>query len=280
MPVDPDEFRAESLANWRASASGWEHRRAWLLENMGGLSDRLLELADLRPGRSVLELAAGTGDLGRMIAALVGPTGSVLSTDFSPEMVDAARRLAGESDHVEYRVLDAERMDLPDRSFDAAVCRLGYMLMADPAAALSETRRVLREGGTVTFAVWAGPERNPWVAAPGAALVRRGHAPPPEPGAPGMFALADPDRVRALVVGAGFAEPELVEVPFDVRYADVDDLWDSLVRLSAARARVLVALDEGERQATRTALEQSVAPWVQADGAYVVPALALVAHAR
>ena len=83
-------------------------------------------------------------------------------------MVDAARR-NGEArglENVEYQVLDAERMGLDDDSFDGVLCRWGYMLMADPAAALEETRRVLRDGGTLAFAVWQTPDRNAWAAIP------------------------------------------------------------------------------------------------------------------
>ena len=92
----------------------------------------------------------------------------MISTDFAPEMVDVARRYgeAGGLTNVEHRVMDAENMDIDDDSVDGVVCRYGYMLMADPAAALKETRRVLKDGGPLAFAVWAVPERNPWVAVP------------------------------------------------------------------------------------------------------------------
>ncbi len=142
----------------------------------------------------MIDIAAGPGDLGFQVAELVGGGGRVMSTDFAPEMVEVARRL-GEArgvGNVDHAVLDAERMGLEDDCVDAAVCRWGYMLMADPGAALRETRRILREGGPLAFAVWASPERNPWAALPAATLVQRGHLPPPEPGAPGIFALADP----------------------------------------------------------------------------------------
>ena len=136
-------------------------------------------------------------------------------------MLDIARR-QGEARHignVDYRVLDAENLDLADDSVDAVVCRWGYMLMADPAAALRETRRVLRDGGPLAFAVWRTPERNPWAAVPAMTLVQLGHVPPPEPGAPGIFALGEPARISELVTGAGFGEPEREEIAFEFRYA-------------------------------------------------------------
>ena len=159
------------------------------------------------------------------------------------EMVEFARQTgaARSLTNVEYRVLDAEQLDLPHASVDGVVCRFGYMLMAEPAAALRETRRVLRDGGTLSFTVWMGPERNPWAALPPLTLVERGHLPPPEPGTPGIFALADPTRIRELVTQAGFGEPELEEIAFEFRYADADELWDSLVRLAGGLARAGIA---------------------------------------
>ena len=198
----------------------------------------------------------------------------MISTDFAPEMVDVARRF-GEArglENVEYRVLDAERMDLDDDSVDGAVCRWGYMLMADPAAALKETRRVLRDGGPLAFAVWRTPDRNPWAGIPGMTLVQRGHMPAPEPGAPGIFALGEPDRIRELVTGAGFGEPELEEIAFEFRYADSDDLWDALIRLAGPLARVVKALPDDEREATREAIMENIAAYRNEDGSYTAPA--------
>ena len=89
---------------------------------------------------------------------------------------------------------------------------------------------------------------------------------------PGIFALADPAQVRALVAGAGFAEPEVEEIAFDFRYADFDDLWDALVRLAGPFARVVNALPDDERQATRAAIMENVAPYRDAEGSYTAPA--------
>src|SRR5919106_4810313 len=189
--MDLDTYRQDSLETWAEMAPGWEDRREWLMEITGRVNAWLVEKADPQPGQTFLEIAAGTGDLGFHVAERLGDDGQVVSTDFAPEMLDVARR-QGEArglTNVDYRVLDAERMDLDDDSVDGVVCRWGYMLMADPAQALKETRRVLRDGGTLAFAVWGTPDLNPWAALPGMTLVQRGHMPPPEPGAPGIFAL-------------------------------------------------------------------------------------------
>ena len=111
-------------------------------------------------------------------------------------------------------------------------------------------------------------------------LVQRGHMPAPEPGAPGIFALGEPDRIRQLVTAAGFGEPELEEIAFDFRYLDFDDLWDALVRLAGPLARVVHALPDDERQATRAAIMENVAPYRNADGSYTAPAATWVVLAR
>jgi hypothetical protein len=131
---------------------------------------------------------------------------------------------------------------------------------------------VLRDGGPLAFAVWCTPERNPWAAVPGMTLVQRGHMPPPEPGAPGIFALGEPGRIRELVTGAGFEEPELEEIAFAFRYADFDDLWDALVRLAGPLARVIGELSDDEREATREAIRENVSTYRDEDGSYSAPA--------
>jgi ubiquinone/menaquinone biosynthesis C-methylase UbiE len=274
MSTDLGAYREQSLATWGEMAPGWEDRREWLLNITGRVNAWLVEKADPQPGQMFLEIAAGTGDLGLAVAERVGEGGRVISSDFSPEMLDVARR-NGEArglTQVEYRVLDAEKMDLDNDSVDGVVCRWGYMLMANPAAALEETRRLLRKGGPLAFAVWTTPDRNPWAAVPAMTLVQRGHVPPPEPGAPGMFSMGDPARISELVAHAGFTEPELEEIEFEFSYEDFDDLWDTLVRLAGSFAQAIKALPDAEREATRTAVAQNVEPWRNQDGSYTAPA--------
>jgi hypothetical protein len=103
-------------------------------------------------------------------------------------------------------------------------------------------------------------------------LVQRGHTPPPEPGAPGMFSMGDPVRIRELVVGAGFGEPELEELAIEFRYADFDDFWDAIVRMAGPLAHALNALSDEELQATRAAIMEGIAPFRHEDGSYAAPA--------
>jgi ubiquinone/menaquinone biosynthesis C-methylase UbiE len=249
-PVEDEDFRRASHAVWEAMAPGWDARHAYFEEVARPVTRLMLERLDPSPGEAILDLAAGTGVVGFSAAALVGPSGRVVVSDFADAMVSVAARRADELgiDNVECRVLDAERLALDDASFDGVTCRWGYMLMADPGAALRETHRVLRPGGRVAAAVFGAPDQNPWAALPSSVIQQHGHLPPPSPGAPGILALADRPRLRRLFVEAGFADPRIDEVPFQLRFAGMEDYWAFLNGAAGAIAMVLDRLDEDERR--------------------------------
>ncbi len=202
-PVASEEYRRQAYETWETMAPGWEKWRAPIEATSLPVREWMIRELAPRPGDTILELAAGFGDTGQAAAEIVGESGRVISTDFSPTMVDIARRRGDELGltNVEYRVMDAERIELEDDSVDGVLCRWGYMLMPDPAAALAETRRVLQPAGRLTLAVWREAERNPWISIVGRMLLARGHVPPPEPGAPGMFTMARDERIRELLEG-------------------------------------------------------------------------------
>jgi SAM-dependent methyltransferase len=152
------------------------------------------------------------------------------------------------------------------------------MLMPAPAAALAETRRVLRRGGRLVCSVFGGPDQNPWVALPSRVLQECGHMPPPEAWAPGILALADRDRLRTLFEDAGFTSPTIEEVEFVWPFANADDYWDFLTGAAGAIAMVVDRLDDDERARVREQLVAQLAPF-DAAGGVELPAVSLVVSA-
>src|SRR4051794_20529841 len=174
--MDAEAYRADARERWEAAAAGWAHDREAFQRDTMDVSRWMLDAAELQPGHTVLEVAAGPADTGLMAAELVAPGGRAIITDNADAMVEAARARAKEvgAANVEVRPMEAEWIDLPAASVDAVLCRWGYMLLADPEAGLREARRVLRPGGRIALAAWDGPEANPWIALIGKAMVERG----------------------------------------------------------------------------------------------------------
>ena len=278
MTVQSRHGMDEKMA--RAIAPGWERRRAAIEEICTPVRRWLVRELAAGPDDTVLELAAGAGDTGFEVAQMLGERGRLISSDLSPEMLGAARRRGAELgiERVEYRTIDAERIDLPDASVDAVLCRFGYMLMADPAAALRESRRVLREGGRLALAVFGPPERNPFFSAVAGLLTRGGHMAPPEPGGPGIFALASEQRLSALLADAGFGTVRTAEVPIRFTFDGIEEYLSFLADTAGPIAMALGRLSDEERDGLTPPLEQVLAPHAT-DRGYGLPGLSLVASA-
>jgi SAM-dependent methyltransferase len=275
-----DDYRRTSFEISQAIAPGWHRRRAQFESAMTPVREWMVGRLAPRAGATVLELAAGAGDTGFTAAGALGESGRLICTDFSPAMLDTARRRAGELGigNVEFRVMDAEHLELDTASVDGVLCRFGYMLMADPAAALSETRRVLRPGGRLALAVWAAPERNPFFTLIAVTLVDHGHVVRPPDGIPNPFSMASPDRTRSLLDAAGFTAVTVDEIPVAFRFRDLDDYLGFMTDTAGPLAVALRRLPEPDRRNLVGALEEALGAF-ETDGGYTIPGAALVAAA-
>lgn len=278
--MDADDYRRTSFETWGAMASGWDRWQDELEATATPVREWMLRALAPRTGDTVLELAAGPGGTGYGAAAMIGERGRLISTDFSPDMVEVARRCSAKLGltNVEHRVMDAEHLELEHDSVDGVLCRFGFMLMANPAAALSETRRVLRPGGRLALAVWCSAERNPWISIAGRMLVERGHMPAPEPGAPGMFTMANEERTRELLEGPGFSDVRMEEVPVRFAYGGIDEYVRRARDTGGVFSKVFREVPEGEREAMMAELEAQFAPFA-VEGGYEFPGVALAVAA-
>lgn len=273
--INPAE---ESRRHWRAVVPAWEAYRDRLFENVRSVSEWLVDQVDPRHAETVLELTAGPGETGFLAAPRLGPTGRLISSDFVPAMVEVAQRGATERglDNVEFRVLDAQQIDLPDSSVDGVLSRFGLMLVPEQEQAMGEIRRVLRPGGRCAYATWGPPDRNPWIFQIVTALLQNGHAPPGDPFAPGgVFSLATPERNHELAAAAGFANVTVEELTGTMRFESADDYWTFNTAVAGPVADLVAALRSDQLHAIRTTLDPSLAPF-ERDGGLEVPWLSLV----
>ena len=251
---------------WDSQAASWFRQRESMLAASRPIHEWMVDHLEVRPGMRVLEIAAGPGDTG-FLAAQRLDGGRLLSTDLSPSMVEAARQRGAELGitNADYRVLDAQAMDLADESFDGVLCRWGFMLMPDPLASLRESKRVLVPGGRLVFAVFTGPEENPFASLPASILIEWGFLPKPTAAwHPGILALADRTRLLTFIDRAGFASVHIEPVDMTWTFADADDYWTFLVDLTALGPLVR-SLPEETRTKFRSAIDAAVARFATGD---------------
>jgi ubiquinone/menaquinone biosynthesis C-methylase UbiE len=282
---DAEQYRQRCIEQWEGAASGWSRRRQEVEAFAQPVTQRLIELLELQDGDRVLDLAAGLGETGLLAAKGVGANGSVLISDQAEAMLSAARKRAGELRllNVEVRRIDAEWIDLPLSSVDAIVCRWALMLMADPDAALRECRRVLCPGGRISLAVWDSPARNPWASAPAMVLAERGLATQSasQPGVfqPGMFALCDTEALAQRIAGAGFTDVSIESVALTRSHESFEEFWEMTLDVSVSVHDAVMSCPQSEIQQIRDAIEASLLPYTEPDGAMEIPASCLVARA-
>jgi SAM-dependent methyltransferase len=266
---------------WAAVAPAWAEHAAEGDTRGGPVIERMLDLAALRPGERVLELACGAGGLGLAAAERVAPDGEVVLSDAVPEMAEiaAGRAAARGARNITTRVLDLEEIDEPDGGYDAVLCQEGLMFAVDPGKAVDEVLRMLRPGGRFVAAVWGARERNPWLGLVlDAASVQLGRPVPPL-GIPGPFALAGRAQLASLLEGARFGDPAVEELEVIRSYASLDEWWSRTSALAGPLAVILGSLGADERDHVRVRAVESARRYAHADGVEF-PALALVASAR
>jgi SAM-dependent methyltransferase len=277
-----DALRARLAGMWAAVAPGWGEHADNADARGARCTARMLDGANVRSGDRVLELACGPGGLGLAAAERVGPEGAVVLTDVAEAMTAIAAARAAERGliNVSARVLDLERIDEPDSSYDVVLCREGLMFAVEPERAVGEIARVLRPRGRVAVAVWGPRERNPWLGLVMDALSAQIGAPVPPPGVPGPFALADAAELRGLLEAAGLAGAAVQELSVPLRTASFDEWWARTSALAGPLSAILASMPAAGVQALRERARDAARPYETASGGLDFPGVTLIATGR
>ena len=261
----------EAAQAWRRSAVS----RSILL---APLTERMLDLAGVADGHRVLDVAAGTGEQTVLAARRVGPNGSVLAVDLSPQMLALAAETAKQAGlrNVETRVLDARNLDVKPESVDAAISRFALMLIPERAKALAGIRRSLKPGKKFAALVLGTADECPFIALPLGIAAGRAGAPRAPFKDPGMFALGDPTVLETTYRQAGFREVAIETVPVERRFPSLAAAMQTCRDILPEIPELMVNVSETERAAAWLEIEATLRTFENADG-IVFPQTYLIA---
>lgn len=255
---DPERFKHEQQRDWDAAAEGWKKWWPMFERSAQHVNDRLVELAGIKPGDRVLDIATGNGEPAVTAARRVGPRGKVIATDQSPGMLGIAReRLAALGlNNVAFHQSDAEQLSVNERDFDAAVCRWGLMFMPDLVGALKQIRAHLKAGARFATAVWSTPDKVPMITLGADAVRKLANLPPPPPNVIDPLRLANTSILERALGEAGFKDVAIermqvvweMETPGDFAQfrRDVSAPFRALLQrqTSEVRDRIIAAVTE------------------------------------
>lgn len=279
---DPQQYKERQRQEWDAVAAGW--RKWWELIEAGvqHVSDRILELGEVQPGQRVLDVATGIGEPAVSAARRVGPNGHVTATDQSPQMLEIARERAAALglQNIEFKEMDAETLELPAASFDAALCRYGLMFLPNLQAALNGMSRSLTPGGRMATAVWDVPPKTPMVSLAMGVMQRLFQPPPPPAGAPGPFALADTSVLEKGLADAGFTDIRTERMTLTIEFPSAQD-YTEFIRDVVPPVRAMLASQPEEKQAEAwRAVAEAAGQFAGADGVVRMPNETILVAAR
>jgi ubiquinone/menaquinone biosynthesis C-methylase UbiE len=270
--MEPRLQRRVQRYGWDRAAAAYE--QGWR-DQLEPAHDLMLDMAALRPGERVLDVACGTGLVSLRMALAVGPGGAVVGTDLSGEMIGEARRIAAERKlaNTSFERADAEAMPFGPATFDVAVCGLGLMYVPDPISALGEMRRLLKPGGRAAAAVWGARRNCGW-----AEIFPITDARVASDVCPMFFHLGTEDMLAHAFTAAGFVEVRLVRLATTLCYAGAEDALAAAFR-GGPVALAYSRFDDATRRAVHAEYLDSIAAWRAGDG-YRIPGEFVVAAAR
>jgi len=254
---DPQKYKETTHAQWQAAAEAWYRWGPTLAEWLGEATAILFDMAGIGVGHKILDVAAGAGEQTLLAARRAGPTGHVLATDISANILEFAKQAAASAGlkNVETRAMDGENLDLPDNSFDAVISRVGLIYFPDQQKALRGMLRVLRPGGKIAAIVYTTADKNQFFSLPISIIRRRANLPPPAQGQPGPFSLGAEGVLKAAYETAGFRDVKTKTMAAPLRMASARECVRFEKESFGALHQMLASLSEADREATWTEIE-------------------------
>ena len=268
-PTDPEPHNDRQREEWDRVAAGWEKWWQTIESGAHHVNDRLIRLADIAPGQRVLDIATGIGEPALSAAIRVGPAGQVVATDISRQMLEIARIRARASGltNVAFLETDAERLDFPDRSFDAVLCRWGITSLPDYPNLLVRIRRMLTPNGSFATAVWDEASRLPLIRIALDVAHEMFAAAPPQPEPPRPRNVPD-DGLESVMSRAGFSQVRVETLEVVLEFPSTEAFIEYLGDVSPALAASLAGQPPTRHKAFQDRLAEEFRRYAAADGGF------------
>lgn len=279
MGFDPIQYKTTTRGQWEDAADAWYRWGPVLEDWLAEATDRMLAGAGVARGARVLDVAAGAGGQSLAAARRAGANGAVLATDISPTILTYAAKAAAEAGVTTLDTLEVDGETLsgvPDESFDSVISRLGLIYFPDQHRALTEARRVLRDGGRFSAVVYSTPQRNAFFSVPVSIIRSRAQLPPPLPGQPGPFSLGADGVLADALTAAGFRDVTVEAIDAPVRLASAAECTRFERESFGALHQMMAALPDDEKAAVWRDIETELSAYETPSG-FVGPCELLVA---
>jgi ubiquinone/menaquinone biosynthesis C-methylase UbiE len=249
MPSQLEQIRDQQRQTWDKFSAGWKKWDQLVSNWLAPVGQELIRSAALRETSNVLDVAAGTGEPGLSAAGLV-PKGTVTVTDLSDRMLEVAADSAARRgiENFQTKQCDAGALPFPDSSFDAVLCRFGFMFFPDVDTCVKEFVRVAKPGARICTAVWDIPDRNPWATTIIGTISKYVDMPTPPPGAPGLFRCAAPGYMETAFRKGGLKDIAVKNVAGELSFKSADEYWSFMTEIAAPVVAGLTKADEPTRQ--------------------------------
>ena len=223
--IDPVKFREGQRQVWNSSADGWRKWSPTIDRGASPISDRMVQLAGIKPGHKVLDVACGYGEPSLAAAKAAGPSGSVVASDQSAGQLAFGRERAQAAGlrNIEFVECSAHALDFPANTFDAVLSRWGIIFDPEIESALGRIRGFMKSGARAVLVSWAEPPRVPFLALPFKVARERLQVPPPPAPPPGPFARPTKDSLAAALKGGGFSDIQADEADVVFEWPTVEE---------------------------------------------------------
>jgi ubiquinone/menaquinone biosynthesis C-methylase UbiE len=280
--IDAGEFREKQREQWNKAAAGWNEWSEFMDETAGVVSERMVEMAGIEEGDRVLDVGAGYGEPALTAARRVGDGGSVIATDISAEMLNfgRARAAAKGVENIEFMQSDANSLDFPAESFDAAVSRWGIIFDPDGEGSAAKVRGFLKPEGRFAISSWGAVDAVPWLAIAFKTAMERLDVPPPPPGTPGPLSRPTPEAIGGLLEGGGFSDVEVEEIDLILPFESAEEYTRFAQGIIAPVVTMISAHPEDVQRQTWDAITEKARERAGADGRFTLSNQVLVASGQ